>query len=208
MGCPELAELFISVVGCRTCPTSLVLRDETVNPPQPGWVGRRYKGLMFVGQNPGERPRTPKQIAADVSYIESLLKVRDIASLETMLDVLRQSTDAFVYYRSFHFNVDIEDVAYINTVRCRTRQNAAPGRSVVDACKAHFRRWVEILRPRGVVYLGVFAERATSDLLQERDIPFVTISRQKSLKSAQRAEQMDRANEFVRSVFDTASAVQ
>ena len=126
MGCPELVELFTSVVGCRKCPTSLVLRDESINPPQPGWVGRRYRGLMFVGQNPGQRRQTPTQLAADVPYIEALLKLHDAASLDRMLDVLRKSADAFVYYRSFHFSVDIEDVAYINAVRCRTDGNVAP----------------------------------------------------------------------------------
>jgi uracil-DNA glycosylase len=115
--------------------------------------------------------------------------------------ILKTSAESFVYYRSFHFDVDIERVAYINAVRCRTEGNAKPERSVIFHCRNHFIRWLDLLRPRGVVYLGVFAERATKDLVDAREIPTVTISRQKNLTRAQRAAQMGHAMKLVSSIL-------
>jgi uracil-DNA glycosylase len=144
-------------------------------------------------------------MAADVPYINALREVSDGASLDRMHDVLKVSSEAFVYYRSFGFDVDMERVAYINAVRCRTAGNAAPGKAVIQACRTHLARWLDVLRPRGVVYLGTFAETHTSDLLRQRNIQYVAISRQRSLASEQRQAQMVVAKAFIADLERTHS---
>lgn len=198
----DLVALFTSVTACARCAAPAVLRDTDSNIPQPGWVGRRYAGLMFIGQNPGARRVGAAQLAADIPYINALRTVDDAATLDRMHDVLKVSAEAFVYYRSFGFDVDMERVAYINAVRCRTSENAAPGKAVVQACRTHLARWLDVLAPRGVVYLGTFAEAHTSDLLLQRRIRYVSISRQRSLSAERRQAQMAAATAFIAEVLD------
>ena len=195
----SLVTLFTDVLGCNRCPRSLVKRDGAYNIPQPGWVGRNYGGLMFVGQNPGEGSAPPTD--PDRQYLEALGLVCDSPSLDEMHDRLKEATDSFTYYSSFRFDVDIERVAYINAVRCRTKENSAPVREIQQNCRHHFLEWVKRLRPRGVVYLGLFAQRATADLLDRLRIEYVVISRQRSLSTQKRAEQDKNARQFILKVL-------
>jgi len=157
---------------------------------------------MFVGQNPGARREGAAQLAADIPYIDALRELQDAPTLDRMHDVLKVSSEAFVYYRSFGFDVDMERVAYINAVRCRTNGNAAPVKTVVEACRTHLACWLDALTPRGVVYLGAFAETYTSDLLRQRNIRYVAISRQRSLAAEQRQAQMAVAKAFISEVLN------
>ena len=195
----ELVALFTDVLRCERCPVSAVKRDPKYNIPQPGWVGRDYAGVMFVGQNPGEGNTPPTR--PDQTYLDALRKVSDIQTLNFMHDQLKAATDTFVYYRSFHFDTNIEQVAYINAVRCRTRGNAAPDETVRQQCRKHFLSWVRCLQPSAVVYLGLYAERATGDLLNRLGIEYRSISRQRSLPAEQRKSQHEAAVQLIESVL-------
>lgn len=195
----ELVALFTDVLRCERCPVSFLKRDAEYNIPQPGWVGRAYAGVMFVGQNPGEGKTPPAN--PDKTYLDALRNVADVETLNAMHDQLKSATDTFVYYRSFHFDTDIEQVAYINAVRCRTRKNAAPDDAVRQQCRKHFLSWVLCLKPRAVVYLGLYAERATSDLLKRLGIEYRAISRQRSLSTEQRESQHAAALQLIESVL-------
>jgi uracil-DNA glycosylase len=197
----DLVELFTDVLGCVRCPINSIKRDQKYNIPQPGWVGRNYAGIMFVGQNPGEGRTPPTE--PDRIYLDALREVKDIESLNSMHDRLKEATESFVYYKSFHFNTDIENVAYINAVRCRTTGNAAPHKDVQQKCRRHFLSWVNCLKPKAVIYLGLFAEKATGDLLKRLDIEYQAISRQRSLSSDVRAKQHQAAVELIDSVLDS-----
>lgn len=194
--------LFTEVTACERCPANCeekeancVKRDRNYNIPQPAWLGREYAGLVFVGQNPGEGSTPPT--SDDAGYLDALRVVSDKGSLDLMHDTLKEATESFVYYRSFHFDVNIEKVAYINAVRCRTVGNAAPGEKVARNCRVHFLNWIRKLSPKGVVYLGVYAKEATSDILDRFGVQHVTISRQRNLKSELREKQMARALQFI-----------
>ena len=195
----HLVTLFEDVLRCRRCSIDCVKRNEGYDIPQPGWVGRRFEGLMFVGQNPGEGRTPPTE--PDRKYLEALRNVSDRASLNDMHDRLKEASDTFAYYNSFHFDVDIERVAYINAVRCRTVGNSLPRKSVIENCRRHFLTWIEYLQPKGVVFLGVFAHRATADLLDQRGINHVVISRQRSLSREKRIRQDTLAREFISNVL-------
>src|SRR5260370_28667624 len=47
-----------------------------------------------------------------------------------------------------------EDVVFLNTVRCRPRNNATPTMRQVRACRPFVLRALEVLRPRSVLALG------------------------------------------------------
>ena len=195
----DLVGLFTDVLKCDRCPVNLVKRDPHYDIPQPGWVGRSYSGVMFVGQNPGEGSTPPT--VPDSAYLDALRKVKNIETLDTMHDQLKSAADTFVYYKSFHFDTDIERVAYINSVRCRTQGNAAPDDEVRRQCRRHFLSWVRCLEPSAVIYLGLYAERATSDLLDKLGIEHRAISRQRSLPTEQRQSQRAAAIQLIESVL-------
>jgi hypothetical protein len=154
---------------------------------------------MFVGQNPGEGKTPPAE--PDRQHLDSLSALQDSKSLNEMHDRLKAATDTFAYYNSFHFDVDIERVAYINAVRCRTIANASPRKSVIENCRQHFAERVERLEPKGVVYLGLFAERATADVLDRKGIRHISISRQRSLSGEKRREQDINARRFIAEIL-------
>jgi len=92
----NLVQLFTSVLKCERCPNNSVKRDGEYNIPQPGWVGRNFSGVMFVGQNPGEGSTPPTE--PDRLYLEALREVKDINSLSSMHDQLKEAANTFVYY--------------------------------------------------------------------------------------------------------------
>ncbi len=195
----KLVALFTDVLKCERCPAGSVKHDSMYNIPQPGWVGRSYSGVMFVGQNPGEGQTPPTN--ADRAYLDALRNVNDLETLNAMHDQLKAATDTFVYYRSFHFESDIERVAYINVVRCRTGGNSVPEDAVRRQCRRHFLEWVRCLKPRAVIYLGLFAERATSDLLKRLGIKYKSISRQRNLPAELRESQHAAARQLIESTL-------
>ena len=175
-------ELFTSVLSCKTCSPKCVLRDEQANVPQPGWLGRQYdRGALFIGQNPGARRDGSVQYSADMRYIDALREVKDQASLTTLLDVMHRSMQAFVMYRHYIPTELFDEVAIINVVRCRTTGNVAPITDVVRNCRQHLERWLDVLRPRAVVFNGVWAEREVAAVTRQRGLPNETINRQRSL---------------------------
>lgn len=189
----ELLPLYTAVLSCERCPPTCVLRDAGINVPQPGWVGRRYRpgrGVMFIGQNPGVRKAATAW--ADEPYIEALRAVTDSASLDRLLDVMARSLPVFHLYRHYIPLEHIEDVAIINMVRCRTPGDGRVPDAAVANCGDHLRQWLAGLRPRAVVFNGVWASRAAHQAVAELGVPTETINRLRSLPTEARQAQRAR----------------
>jgi len=195
-------------VRCERCTTSddrNLLRDMLENVPQPGWIGSNYQRtrLLLVGQNPG----TPKNLAAaDLPYTTALRAIRDNTSeqqYQALVSVLR----AFIPQWPVHGNyfplsdcgLTIDDIAYCNVVRCRTQADRSPGAKLITNCIAqHFSRWIALLQPNAVIFIGKWAAERAGPVVAAAGIAYTFMNRQRSLSSAERAENRNAVIHFVR----------
>jgi len=196
-----LANLCTEVINCNACSgcgKSAILRDETFNVPQPGFVGSAYteKRVMFIGQNPGVSPERSR--TDDTRLAELLLELakdpgtEPYAELRAFLADFMDKwaiTQRYLPLRSFGLSLD--EIAYLNVVRCRTRQNIAIPKAMTARCaQLHLERWLDTLQPKVVVFLGKWAHDAAGHLVSERGISYGYINRDRSLSGAARAKNM------------------
>jgi hypothetical protein len=134
---------FARVISCAVCSCETdtnLLRDADENVPQPGYIGRNYwqRRVLLVGQNPG----TPKTLAdPDRRYTCTLRQMRDAPNAATY-EKLQTELQCFmrqwpVFRRHFPLSeagLTLDDVAYFNVVRCRTKGDAKPGSKMVSNC--------------------------------------------------------------------------
>jgi hypothetical protein len=101
------------------------------------------------------------------------------------------------YFPLAECSVALADIAYCNAVRCRTVGNAKPSRRLAEYCvTTHFRRWLKLLEPRAVVFIGKWAHDKCHALTDELGIQSDYMNRQRSLSSTER-EQNRRAVVFM-----------
>lgn len=188
---------FARVIACIHCTTSQcpkLLRDELENIPQPGYIGSGYgkTRLLLVGQNPGVG--TVGLAARDRLYTAALREVVRSPSLPAYQS-LCAVMDEFVpswpvhgnYFPLLECGLTLQDIAYCNTVRCRTANNALPsGRQARNCIDRHFRHWLELLEPRAVVFIGKWASDNCSAITEKQGIPSAFMNRQRSLPGFER----------------------
>ena len=205
----DLPTEFARVVSCSRCTrahSSKLLRDSSENVPQPGYVGRCYANtrLLLVGQNPGLCPS--RFAERDAEYTRALRAVRDQPD-EPTFEHLRGVLERFVpswpihgsYFPLSECGLQLEDIAYCNVVRCRTLGNAAPSTTVVAECvAAHFERWLDLLAPIAVVFLGTWAFRRGANAAAKRGIASSYVNRDRSLNNELRARNRAEVVAFVR----------
>ncbi len=199
------------MVRCASCTQAhgaKLLRDDAENVPQPGYVGANYEAhrVLLVGQNPG----TPKTLSAeDLPYTAALRALRDTPN-EAAFQQLRAQLESFIVRWPVHGNyfplrecgLSLDDIAYTNVVRCRTLGDAAPSSAMTSNCVAtHFERWLDVLAPRVVVFIGKWAADHAREPVASRGIPFAYMNRQRSLSGAERRANRDAVVEAVLSAL-------
>ena len=201
-------EEFARVVGCEHCTSSTdhnLLRDNAENIPQPGWVGSNYSRtrLLLVGQNPG----TPKSLAAeDLPYTAALRTLRDDNTenkYEELVAVLRTFIPQWPvhgnYFPLAESGLTLEDIAYCNVVRCRTHIDKKPGTRLVSNCiSQHFSRWLALLQPKAVVFIGKWAAERGGPAVTAAGVPYTFMNRHRSLSTLARTENRSAVVHFVR----------
>lgn len=160
---------FANIINCSRCSVTTdgnLLRDSDENVPQPGYIGKNYNTarVLLVGQNPG----TPKSLdKKDLSYTAALRALRDEPTSERYAQ-LTAVLDAFIpqwpvhghYFPISECGLTLQDIAYCNIVRCRTRKDKVPNTRIAEQCvNEHFARWLRILAPRVVVFIGKWASK-------------------------------------------------
>jgi len=189
---------FARVIACARCSTSTdrrLLRDSGENVPQPGYLGADYERskVLLVGQNPGSSNVLE---AEDRPYTAALRSLRDRPTSEEYTK-LAKVLDAFIPQWPVHRNyfpltecvLRLDEIAYFNLVRCRTSRNCSPGALVVSNCVSeHFSRWLSLLSPRVVVFIGKWASDRGAKIVAALGIPHIFMNRQRSLSAAERAE--------------------
>lgn len=210
----EIAEEFTRIVTCNQCleaGDTKILRDEDFNPPQPGYVGRNYERtrVLLVGQNPGVSP--PRFATQDLTYAHALLAVRNDPSADNinhLQDVLDEIIPTWPvrdkYFPLAECVLQLEDIAYFNLVRCRTKNNTIPSSRMIRTCiSAHFVRWLDWLHPQVVICIGKWAHDNTSYLLESRNISHSFMNRMRSLSSKERRKNRDEVVQLVQTALRT-----
>jgi len=203
---------FASVVSCSKCTTQTcknLLRDDNENVPQPGFIGRSYdqKRVLLAGQNPAIT-KSAKALAADMPYTAALRQIRDKPTKSNLVSLLALTRDFMPswrvhqdYFPLRECGLSLDELAYLNVVRCRTArlnqqtnksEDTPPNRRVAEACVAsHFARWVDLLNPRVIVFLGKYAWDYGHAVAEARNIPADYLDRERSrpghLRNADRA---------------------
>jgi uracil-DNA glycosylase len=194
---PHWPAEFARVITCTHCTTSecpKLLRDELESIPQPGYIGSGYSStrLLLVGQNPGVG--SVGLAARDRFYTAALREVVRSPSV-TAYQSLCTVMDEFVpswpvhgnYFPLLECGLTLQDIAYCNAVRCRTAGNALPSRRQARNCiDSHFLRWLDLLRPRAVVFIGKWASDNCRAITERQSIPSAFMNRQRSLSGIER----------------------
>jgi hypothetical protein len=198
---------FSRVISCARCNQDScknILRDSDENVPQPGYIGVRFieKRILLVGQNPGvTRVQTVTEAR---NYTASLRRLRDEPSSENFLQ-LRTITRLFIpywpiqkYFPLRESGLTFDDIAYCNIARCRTQGNASPSSRMASNCaNSHFGRWLDLLRPRFILFIGKWAYDRGLPYSRERGIPCDFMNRRRSLSTAARRENRERVTALI-----------
>ena len=207
-----VAKEFARVISCDYCSRNnypKLFRNDPSNLPQPGYIGSRYRNtrVLLVGQNPGvysDRTAADNKEHADAQIVvRDNTDVRSMAKLKNILDRTMPTWSVSEnYFPLAECGLQLDDVAYVNLVRCRTRGNAMPGQAITQACiNNHFIRWLDWLKPRVVVCIGKWAHDNISVLLGDRGIPSDFINRQRSLSTSERQRNKQQVVSLVRGIL-------
>jgi len=194
----EIIASFSEVVSCTVCDTftsSMLLRDDKENIPQPGFIGVNYgkSRILLVGQNPGVAPDSRRE--RDKVYIQSLRSLaskRDSQAYQDFYDVVIDFVPEWPVNRNYfpleECGLSLKDIAYCNVVRCRTLKNATPSKTLVGNCtKNHFLRFVKAIDPKVVIFIGKWAHDNAAHLLPKGIISSF-MNRMRSLSNVERQQ--------------------
>ena len=169
--------------------------------PQPGFIGRNYQGIVIIGANPGtggEREYYQQMNRKYYAMADSFANSNDISDYHKYLDFsadYMQSWNQHLCNNKFRdfLDYDIEDIAYINIVKCRTTQTSSDvfancGATVTYRCaEQYLLRQLDILKPKYIVghwkTIGNTLERLGYDLSH---IDYASYSGQRNLPVVKR----------------------
>ena len=205
------ASKFARVIKCDVCFRNSypkLLRDDSFNLPQPGYIGTNYKNtrVLLVGQNPGISHDYSND--SDEGFANALIAVKKdknaqaVNKVRNILDRIMPTWDIFkTYFPLADCGLRLDDIAYTNVVRCRTEENAKPGVRISRICiSKHFIPWLE---PRFVLFMGKWAHDEISYELEDRGIPYAFINRDRSLSNSERRRNRTDAAERVRNILSS-----
>lgn len=195
---PDWAAVFFRILSCERCDQRTcrkILRDCSDNLPQPGFIGPRFeeRRVLLVGQNPGVS--TSRQTSNDQKYHQALRRLRAEASSESWDELLRVLLAIIPtwpvngnYFPLEEAELDLEQISYCNLVRCRTEKNSPPSVGMVQNCNEYFCTWLDLLKPRVVIFIGKWAHDWAARYVAERSIPCAFVNRRRVLSSVERLQ--------------------
>lgn len=201
---------FVRVLTCELCTQatdSRLLRDNGENVPQPGYIGSQYEssGVLLVAQNPG----IPKKLSGqDLHYTAALRALRDEPTVQRYQE-LSAVLKAFIplwpvqnhYFPLAESGLTLEDIAYCNIVRCRTNGDGKPRALLTRQClDEHFTRWLNILNPEVVIFIGKWAWQQGKNDVGAKGIPCGFMNRRRNLSAAERKKNRAEIVALVREV--------
>lgn len=161
---------FPKIVACRQCPLKTnenVLRDGDSNIPQPGIIGTEYfnrkKKRLYIGQNPKVNKNSNHE-QYDKKYIFHLKQIKPTSSNEELSEIYSVMLDnikQWNYSDNFPFGQhEYKNIAFFNFVRCRRKdEDKSPTKITARRCCVHLARWIELLQPDIITFIGKWACR-------------------------------------------------
>lgn len=196
MNTQQVAEKFRSVIACERCDCSTskkIQRDKLENVPQPGFIGKHYRKhrVLLVGQNPGIAPdRFQDRDSIYTKALRDFEREGNLIAYQSLYDELMKFVPDWPVQRNYfplaECGLDLHDIAYCNRVRCRTVNNEAPSKKLVNNCETHFLDLIEELKPRVIVFIGKWAYTQSIELLLRMDIRVTYMNRNRSLNAEER----------------------
>ena len=138
--------------------------------PQPGFVGSGYKpkGVLILGQNPGNDAVGKGEAVADLHQYQILRCLRDakdtesaesashalMAALDTTVMPTWRIVQNVVMPLLKKLHLDLKDIAYLNLVKFRTVNSDFPSR-IYDHSWFQTSMQIELLEPQVIIVLGV-----------------------------------------------------
>jgi uracil-DNA glycosylase len=160
----QLLEYFLNVSRCTYCKGTPSVLSDSQNLPQAGFIGKQYakSKILLIGQNPGISSNVEKFRQQNIEHsalISHLNERADVASYEALAEALKGYLREWpIKKKYFPAAMEMDNLAFINLVRCRTQNNKAPGERTVTTCiDAHLIKWIEWLKPNAIVFLGKWA---------------------------------------------------
>lgn len=210
-----VASHFRDVINCSMCNETLcnnLRRDDTENIPQPGFVGHNYADnrILFVGINPKFDP-TEVRATKDRQYtgaLRTLAATREAGAYQALYREQMSFMPNWPVFRNIPLTecgLNLEDIAYTNAVSCRTSGDKDPSKIVRSNCSSLFKRTLELLDPRVVVFVGVKAESWVSHIVESHGIPYATVNRARHMNKQQRSENRFQVAEVVRKALGTSA---
>lgn len=204
----EKARLFASVINCRACSICQTISRGMMDLPQPGHIGMRYRGILLVGRNPCVDP-TGRWKAQDSIYFKNMSELGQrpdesaYSRLEGFLvEYIKTWPICTRYFPLKECGLELDDIAYVNLVRCRTVGDKTPQKKMTANCiNNHFLPWVEKLKPNIIVFVGKWAADRVKNIEIIKNIDCCVINRKRSLNGAQRAINRSEIVNKVRSIL-------
>jgi hypothetical protein len=143
----------------------------------------------------------------DVAYTAALRALRDdpagttyVALSEHLRSYVQQWPVHNAYFPLAECGLTLDQIAYFNVVRCRTKGDAAPGAKMTAACiREYFDRWILMLQPRVVIFIGKWAAKMAGTVLDAHGIPHSFINRLRNFDCAAREANRAEVAALVRS---------
>lgn len=198
---------FLRVISCTHCTPAIdrnLLRDNERNVPHPGYIGPRYNesGVLLVGRNPAMPD--DRLAEAEHQYTAALHALRDAPTqryhklIDFLLNDFIPRTRTYRHFPLEEICLSLQDIAFCNIVRCRTNNNP-PNESLTERCvNKHFVRWLDLLEPRVVVFIGKWALDHGKKLVDSKGIPCDFINCRRNLTNAEVRENKAQVGAFVK----------
>jgi len=187
---------FARVISCTLCTQEKCrefLPHSEENLPQPGYIGPRYhtSRVLFVGQNPGIAKRLLVLNDKNTAAIRALRNEPTESRYRELNKVLEDFIPQWKVFTNYvplvRCGLSLKDIAYCNIVRCRTIEDKKPGTVLTRQClDEHFVRWLDLLTPRVVVFIGKWASDQGGDAVSAKGIPCTFVNRRRSHSQAER----------------------
>jgi hypothetical protein len=166
-----IREFFTEACNIGNCPHFDQCRNECPNldnssnsTPQPGFIGRHYKGLVIIGSNPGI-PDSKLYQEMEPIYLKHIHDFAVEKDFQKFLDYIDYLSDYMAIWKNNLTNnyfrdllkYDIGNIAYLNIVKCRSINVGSDpfntvGYSITRRCfTEHTLRQLDILKPKWIV---------------------------------------------------------
>ena len=135
---------FAQVVSCDYCARRnypKLLRDDSFNLPQPGYIGSNYGKyrVLLVGQNPGVSPlrfqAQDRELAANLSAVRDGRDAGSMARLKSSLDGTLPTWPVFTnHFPLAECGLQLDDIAYINVFGVEQLTTQLRARTLAKTC--------------------------------------------------------------------------